>query len=837
MSRLAGEVRAQMEEAPDLKAQLLQEFDPHAEPVFSPIAEDDDENFIKASNGIQIPPEELLKQVKELMDEAEEAPIEQGSVWYVVSMSWINAWARWCQQGGQTIPFPSMDNSDIIDVENFHLSPELIGIKYDLHERKDYLVLPEAAWTLIHAQYGTEGLPIIRRAYEYARGETRIEVDLAQIHFTFESERLEEAVQISHAHGVADLKKAIQTLLEHKYPSVSIPSQLYFCFSLDDGPSATRYTLNDGEEWAGQTVEEVGLLAPDSHVWVDLKPCAEARSMKAASAPVEESDLKPGAGLVGLRNLGNTCFMNSALQCLSNCDPLRRYFLSGAYRTDVNKSNRLGTGGVLVEEFAALVRSIWSASPHSIFDPLSFKYALGRFEGRFMGYHQQDSQEFLSALLDRVHEDLNRVQVKPYTETPDRAGRSDTAVADETWELHRSRNDSQIVDLFHGQLKSTVTCPTCSHISVTFDPFMFLSLPMPAKRARNIRVVILSEDLLDEADLAVPKRNRTIAGLKEAVLKRLGLSCETHEVEMVEIFNGDIYRTFTDEGESLGNIRQPGDTIHAYVLRRDVPHVWLTFMCARRRIGYPILLPCVADPVTLSEEDLPAMLHKSLSRYSQNPRLEHVEEQLAFHSRKRETPLRFPSVHVFIQPDFLETFVADASSEESPEDRPTMAFYHLFMSHHGRLPSPSAAAMQAKDEVGLYECLDLYVQEEQLSSTESWYCSVCKEHQEGAGKKLDLWRMPEILVVHLKRFAYDSYYGHKIGTAVAFPIKYSPLLEMFPFTYSRCSDLNFQGRVLDEASGMQGLHYELFAVSEHFGGMGGGHCIPVHFFPIILIFP
>ena len=49
-------------------------------------------------------------------------------------------------------------------------------------------------------------------------------------------------------------------------------------------------------------------------------------------------------------------------------------------------------------------------------------------------------------------------------------------------------NDSVILDLFHGLLKSTVVCPECPKISVTFDPFCHLSLPLPVKKERQIEV-------------------------------------------------------------------------------------------------------------------------------------------------------------------------------------------------------------------------------------------------------------------------------------------------------------------------------------------------------------
>jgi ubiquitin C-terminal hydrolase len=65
-------------------------------------------------------------------------------------------------------------------------------------------------------------------------------------------------------------------------------------------------------------------------------------------------------------------------------------------------------------------------------------------------------------------------------------------VAREAWEVYKRRNDSVILDLFHGLLKSTVVCPECNKISVTFDPFCYLSLPLPVRKERQIEVKIKS---------------------------------------------------------------------------------------------------------------------------------------------------------------------------------------------------------------------------------------------------------------------------------------------------------------------------------------------------------
>lgn len=85
------------------------------------------------------------------------------------------------------------------------------------------------------------------------------------------------------------------------------------------------------------------------------------------------------------------------------------------------------------------------------------------------------------------------------------------------------------------------------------------------------------------------------------------------------------------------------------------------------------------------------------------------------------------------------------------------------------------------------------------------YCPRCKEHRQ-ASKKLDLWRLPEILIIHLKRFSYSRFLKNKLETFVDFPIDD---LDLSAYVASR----NIHGS----------SRYTLYAVSNHYGSMGGGH--------------
>lgn len=67
-------------------------------------------------------------------------------------------------------------------------------------------------------------------------------------------------------------------------------------------------------------------------------------------------------------------------------------------------------------------------------------------------------------------------------------------VAEEAWRNHLRRNDSVIVDTFHGLFKSTLVCPECNKVSVTFDPFCYLSVPLPVSKERVMEMFYVSLD-------------------------------------------------------------------------------------------------------------------------------------------------------------------------------------------------------------------------------------------------------------------------------------------------------------------------------------------------------
>jgi len=186
-------------------------------------------------------------------------------------------------------------------------------------------------------------------------------------------------------------------------------------------------------------------------------------------------------GLCGGKNLGNTCFMNSSIACISNCLELTYYFLSDDYKKDINKENKLGMGGRLAKSWGALLHQYWVEKTR-VGNPAEFKKTLGDKVKMFRGFGQQDSNEFMNFFIDYLNEDLNGTTQKPYVQLESKKpDETDEECAKRFWECNLRRNNSIITDLFCGQYKSTIICPECGNINITFDPFNTLTLPLVNK--------------------------------------------------------------------------------------------------------------------------------------------------------------------------------------------------------------------------------------------------------------------------------------------------------------------------------------------------------------------
>ncbi|KAH9718881.1 ubiquitin carboxyl-terminal hydrolase 10 [Citrus sinensis] len=884
-----------------------------------------DSSVLMMENGgscLPCTPDEERQIVQDLKNQSE-LDLKEGNLYFLISTRWYRSWERYVcgdEPSIDNISFDSphmngvsskraerpgpIDNSDIIQNGNGSSEGDDLEVRRNLEEGQDYVLVPQQVWEKLFCWY--KGGPALPRKMisEGIVNEKRVEVFPLCLKLIDSRDNSQTVIRLSKKASTRQLYEKVCKLRGIEQEKARIWD--YFNKQRSTSPlDVSDQTLDDAMLQMDQDIllevqVDNGISMDSTGNDLALVPIEPSRSsLTIAGGPALSNghttsyrfnqypsssfgstfmDMDDGydsyntakkgekGGLAGLQNLGNTCFMNSALQCLVHTPDLAQYFL-GDYSDEINTENPLGMHdnslasqpfyivsefvvtiqGELALAFGDLLRKLWSSGRTAV-APRAFKGKLARFAPQFSGYNQHDSQELLAFLLDGLHEDLNRVKQKPYIEMKDSGGRPDEEVANECWKNHKARNDSLIVDVFQGQYKSTLVCPVCSKVSITFDPFMYLTLPLPSTVTRTMTVTVF---YANGSGLPMPF---TVTLMKHGCCKDLILALSTacclkidEGLLLAEVYNHQIFRFFENPAELISSIkddehivayrfdRKQGGKIKLEIVNRWQEKSASDYLKGSERKLFGAPLVTYLEEEHLSGADIDIAVSKLLSplrrTYSsakahggkENGFLPEVIDELSnSHNESVETAELEDLCSRELSFQLSLTDERISSCKPIQKDSILKPGKHIKVlldwtddvhelydpSYIKDLPVVHKTGFTVKktrqEAISLFSCLDAFLTEEPLGPDDMWYCPQCKEHRQ-ATKKLDLWMLPDVLVFHLKRFSYSRYLKNKLDTFVNFPI-----LNLDLSKYMKSKD-------------GESYVYDLFAISNHYGGLGGGH--------------
>ena len=585
-------------------------------------------------------------------------------------------------------------------------------------------------------------------------------------------------------------------------------------------------------------------------------------------------------GVCGGHNLGNTCFMNSSIACLSNCSELTAYFLTEKFKQNINKKNKQGLQGKLAYAWYDLLKQYWTTKTRTG-DPSAVKSTVAKKVKKFAGYGQQDSNEFMTEFLSILNEDLNKSDKKEYKELKEK-GNDETELdcAKRFWDLHLKRNDSIITDLFCGLLKSNVVCSECGFNNITFDPFNTLTLAIPNRNYIKERI----DKYMDTSLFYIPKycfgKSCTLAIHVPKDIKYKDLGQEINKLDKfgykldkliyIKVSDSKL-KNIMDLNEEKGNkaeyifafddLRKNENTkiIPLYMYKSEsisaFPRILFleenaTFAELKKQIYY-YARNFITSPYTKNEEEKDSLDNK----------LQHLKNNNELKTEEREKYIN-DSIEL-IDKEFNKIFVEDKDKEELNEyfnDFPykitlTKTFedtnhitlfegknnleslkelnittdedsiksllenkdycINIILKHKSKYSIPkinlnSCVSFQGKDvgarvkEINLDDLLDYFCSDEHLEKGNEWKCGNCHK-KVNITKKFSIFYVPKLLIICLKRFAKSGYGYGKDDTHINFPIEN---LDMGKYICGPDKDYS---------------KYDLFAVSQHYGGCGGGH--------------
>lgn len=578
----------------------------------------------------------------------------------------------------------------------------------------------------------------------------------------------------------------------------------------------------------------------------DSSPQRSAFEAEDSESDMDDDTIKP-RGLTGLQNLGNTCYMNAALQALSNCPPLTRFFLdcSGFVRPDRNP--------MLSRHYLRLISEIWHKKRPSYVVPSGIANGIKAVHPMFRGYTQQDTQEFLRCFMDQLHEELKQPLVdwdsgnntslitstaaaamlchealpssggpsdKPYMNDHDRQSSIDSSSSQSDYETCDSAHSSERGGTPEVNLSGDEGSDTNEQTQLNNKENHFVNNNNNnTGQENNESDTNINNFLNNQKEAIIANATEQIESLKSSSISSPALNKESFvqanltnctkemkdsanlrckQTEALMAGGTNASTTGQDEGSTLANMATSNNTATEF---QDA----------------------ISDEEHSSKvKSMPSTLRGKSQTQQQSSKLSA--------SDKAKRPVTHQSVISDIFDGKLLSSVQCLTCERISTTKETFQDLslpipskdHLHMLHASQSSTSKGGACGEVNQgwiasmltwikswfvgptITLQDCLAAFFSADELKGDNMYSCDKCKKLRNGM-KYSKVMRLPEILCIHLKRFRHE-FYSSKISTYVSFPLEG---LNMKSYLHKDCQD--------------EVTSYDLMSVICHHGTAGGGH--------------
>jgi hypothetical protein len=204
--------------------------------------------------------------------------------------------------------------------------------------------------------------------------------------------------------------------------------------------------------------------------------------------------------------------------------------------------------------FIQIFQTLWNNSSNTTSKILyDFKSIIANLNKQYSGNEQNDAQEFLLFLINTIHDELNLSQIRKSRQFNNH---SSSELVHRAWSEYLDANQSIITSTFSAQLHSTLRCNQCKKESKTFEPYLFLSLPIPQKIIKPvfITVVFLNQSPKQlQIGLCLPITN-TVKDVREAIAQQSNL--DPNDLALVEIHQQNGFSQVFHDTEPITRLTQ-----------------------------------------------------------------------------------------------------------------------------------------------------------------------------------------------------------------------------------------------------------------------------------------